>query len=109
MNPILRRIKMDGTPDDGSVTISLERLKAGDPAAAKPLWDRYFARLVALARGKLLSIPRAAGDEEDVALSAFNSFWQGVQEGRFPHLHDRDDLWQVLFLLTERKAVGQVR
>jgi DNA-directed RNA polymerase specialized sigma24 family protein len=93
----------------GRVTIWLEQLKAGDPAAVKPLWDGYFTRLVALARARLRSLPRAAADEEDVALSAFDSFCRGVGEGRFPRLDDRDDLWQVLFVITTRKAIGLVR
>ena len=99
----------ESDPADGSVTGWLGRLKAGDPAAAKPLWDAYFARLVVLARARLRGAPRAAADEEDVALSAFDSFCRGAGEGRFPRLDDRDDLWQVLFLLTTRKAVGLVR
>jgi len=100
---------MDQQSPDGSVTIWLDQLKAGDPAAAKPLWDGYFGRLVSLARGRLRAIPRAAADEEDVALSAFDSFCRGATEGRFPRLDDRDDLWQVLFVITDRKAKGQVR
>jgi DNA-directed RNA polymerase specialized sigma24 family protein len=96
-------------PSADDVTHWLARLKAGDPAAAQPLWAGYFARLVALARGRLRSLPRAAADEEDVALSAFDSFCRGAGEGRFPRLDDRDDLWQVLFVLTTRKAVGLVR
>jgi DNA-directed RNA polymerase specialized sigma24 family protein len=101
--------EMDGESLSGCVTIWLEQLKAGDPAAAKPLWDGYFARLVALARARLRSLPRAAADEEDVALSAFDSFCRGIGEGRFPRLDDRDDLWQVLFVITTRKAIGLVR
>ncbi|MBA4189824.1 MAG: RNA polymerase subunit sigma-70 [Planctomycetaceae bacterium] len=100
---------MDQPSPEGSVTVMIGRLKAGDPEAAKPLWDGYFRRLVSLARGRLRSTSRVAADEEDVALSAFNSFCQGVTEGRFPRLDDRDDLWQVLFVLTTRKAIGQVR
>jgi DNA-directed RNA polymerase specialized sigma24 family protein len=98
----------DGSPA-GSVTVWLEGLKAGDPSAAKPLWDGYFARLVALARARLRSLPRAAADEEDVALSAFDSFCRGAAAGRFPRLDDRDDLWQVLFVITTRKAIGLLR
>lgn len=93
----------------GRVTVWIDQLKAGDPAAVKPLWDAYFARLVALARAGLRSVPRAAADEEDVALSAFDSFCRGVGAGRFPRLDDRDDLWQVLFVITTRKAIGLVR
>lgn len=99
---------MDGSPSS-SVTIWLEQLKAGDPAAAKPLWDAYFARLVGLARARLKSLPRAGADEEDIALSAFDSFCRGAGAGRFPQLDDRDDLWQVLFVITTRKAIGLVR
>ena len=93
----------------GSVTVWLDQLKAGDPAAAKPLWDGYFARLVGLARERLRTASRAAADEEDVALSAFDSFCRAAAAGRFPRLDDRNDLWQVLFVLTTRKAVGLVR
>lgn len=100
---------MDNPSPEGSITILIKRIKEGDPAAVTPIWDAYFARLVSLARGRLRSVPRAVADEEDVALSAFDSFCRGVGEGRFPRLDDRDDLWQVLFMLTTRKAVGRVR
>src|SRR4051795_1433315 len=99
---------MDASPS-GCVTVWLEQLKAGDPAAAKPLWDGYFARLVALARQKLRALPRAAADEEDVALSAFDSFCRGAERGRFPRLEDRHDLWQVLLMLTQRKAADLIQ
>jgi DNA-directed RNA polymerase specialized sigma24 family protein len=100
---------VDTPSTDGSVTIWLEQLKAGDSAAAAPLWEGYFARLVSVARGKLRAAPKGAADEEDVTLSAFNSFCQGVECGRFPRLDDRDDLWQVLFVITARKAVSLAR
>jgi hypothetical protein len=38
------------SPSSGSVTHWLGLLKAGDSAAAQPLWQRYFRRLVGLAR-----------------------------------------------------------
>ena len=90
----------------GSVTLYLRQLQAGDRAALQQLWQAYFARLVALARQRLRGAPRQAADEEDVALSAFDSFQRGVEGGRFPRLEDRDDLWQVLVLLTVRKAAN---
>jgi DNA-directed RNA polymerase specialized sigma24 family protein len=89
---------------EASVTQWIDRLKAGDPAAAQKLWERYFRRLVGLARKKLYAAPRRAADEEDVALSAFDSFCRGAEKDRFPRLHDRLDLWQLLVLLTARKA-----
>ena len=51
----------------------------------------------------------ALNDEEDLALSAFQSLFQGVREGRFPRLEDRDDLWRLLVHLTACKAVDQHR
>jgi DNA-directed RNA polymerase specialized sigma24 family protein len=87
-----------------SVTVWLEAMKAGDAQAAQRLWEGYFAQLVLLARGKLRGQPRAAADEEDVALSAFDSFCRGAAANRFPQLADRHDLWELLVLLTARKA-----
>ena len=88
----------------GSVTVWIEQLRAGDAAAAEHLWEGYYRRLVGLARQKLLGRPRAVADEEDVALSAFDSFCRHAEQGRFPRLDDRDDLWQLLVLLATRKA-----
>src|SRR5262245_44675075 len=80
----------------GTGSCWIAQLKAGDAAAAQRLWEGYYRRMVGLARAKLRSVPRAAADEEDVALSAFDSFCQGAEGGRFPRLGDRDDLWQLL-------------
>ena len=55
--------------DEGSVTRWLGGAKAGDEAAARELWRRYFETLVRLARARLRASPRAAEDEEDVALT----------------------------------------
>jgi DNA-directed RNA polymerase specialized sigma24 family protein len=95
--------------EQGSVTRWLGELKAGDPAAAQPLWERYYARLVGLARARLRGArrPGAVADEEDAALSAFDSFCAGIAHGRFPRWADRDDLWRLLVVITARKAGAQ--
>ena len=90
--------------DDGSVTTWLGLLRAGDAAAAQPIWERYISRLLGVARQQLAGTTRAAADEEDVAVSAFHSFCRAVAADRFPRLTDRTDLWQVLVLLAARKA-----
>jgi DNA-directed RNA polymerase specialized sigma24 family protein len=89
---------------DGSVTHWLGQLRAGDRTAARHLWERYFRLLVSRARAALANTPRRAADEEDVALSAFDSFCKGAEQGRFPNLDDRNDLWRLLLRLTARKA-----
>jgi DNA-directed RNA polymerase specialized sigma24 family protein len=93
-----------------SVTHWIAEIKAGGEgvdAAQQELWGRYFDRLVALARARLIGSPRGAEDEEDVALSALNSFFGGVERKRFPALEDRDNLWSLLASITARKAINQ--
>jgi DNA-directed RNA polymerase specialized sigma24 family protein len=95
--------------DEGSVTNWLARLQGGDQAATRQLWERYFPRLVGLARARLRSSPRRAADEEDVALSAFETLCRNAEQGRFPELLDRDSLWRLLVVITARKAAHLVR
>src|SRR5262249_36812276 len=93
----------------GSVTHWIAQLKAGDHIAAQHIWESYFRQLVERARRKLAGTPRRAADEEDVALSAFDSFCRAAEQGRFPRLNDCHDLWQLLVVLTDRKACALVQ
>jgi DNA-directed RNA polymerase specialized sigma24 family protein len=92
----------------GSVTHWLGQLKNGEAAAAQKLWEAYYQRLVALTRKRLGKAPRRAADEEDVALSAFNSFFKGAAQGKFPRLDDRNDLWRLLVRITACKVLDQI-
>jgi DNA-directed RNA polymerase specialized sigma24 family protein len=49
-------------------------------------------------------LARVSADGEDVALSAFESFFRGFAAGRFANLSNRDDLWRLLVTITARKA-----
>jgi DNA-directed RNA polymerase specialized sigma24 family protein len=99
------------TDEVGSISRLIVDLKAGDPVAAQPLWERYFERMVRLARRRLAGRPAARGveDEEDAALSAFESFCEGAVRGQYPRLADRDDLWRLLVVITARKASALVQ
>lgn len=93
---------------EGSVTQWIADLQVGQAQDAEhDLWDRYFRRLVGLARMKLGDAPRGAEDEEDVAVSALRSFYSGVAAGRFPKLGDRHNLWALLAKITACKAINQ--
>ena len=94
---------------DGSVTHWIHEIKAGNPDAAQALWERYFARLVRLARGELTGANRRMADEEDVAISVFRTFCQAAETGRFPNLADRDSLWRLLVKMAAHKAIDQRR
>jgi DNA-directed RNA polymerase specialized sigma24 family protein len=94
---------------EGSITLLLGALKSGDSAAVEHLWQRYFNQLVLFAHGRLRrTVPGGIEDEEDAALSALESFFKGAQDGRFPRLADRDNLWQVLVMITKRKIIDQL-
>lgn len=93
----------------GSVTHWIEALKNGDRAAAQPLWERYHARMIGLARQILQRSSCQQADDEDVVQVAFNSFFRGIVGGRFPQLDDRNDLWRLLVLITSRTAIDQTR
>ncbi len=99
----------DDSAADHSVTQLIEQVKVADPQAAQQLWRRYFERLLPLARARLRRRPDAAIDAEDVLVSVFDRFFRAAQEDRFGRLNDRDDLWQILLMLTERQAASQVR
>jgi DNA-directed RNA polymerase specialized sigma24 family protein len=67
--------------------------------------------MVELARLRLRSSRHkdAGSDEEDAALSAFDSLCAGLARGQFPNLADRDDLWRLLVVITTRKVQAQAR
>jgi DNA-directed RNA polymerase specialized sigma24 family protein len=92
-----------------SVTCLIDGLRGGEDEVIRRLWDRYFERLVRLAGARMPRDRRRASDEEDVALSAFNSFCDRAARGQFPRLADRDDLWRLLSTITTRKVMETLR
>jgi DNA-directed RNA polymerase specialized sigma24 family protein len=93
----------------GSVSGWIDLLQAGGESAVWPLWKRYFPPMVQLARQKLQRSRGRLGDEEDAALSAFDSFCRHAQKGHYPDLRDRNSLWRLLATITARKAAHLVR
>ena len=98
---IHRRVLM---MEDHDITNWIPGLKDQDPVAQERVWNAYFKKLVRMTSTKLKTLNRRESDEEDVALSAFNSFFHAVEQQRFPKLDDREDLWKVLVVIALRKA-----
>lgn len=94
---------------DDEITVWIKQLGGGDEQAAEVIWKAYFEKLTRFARRKLEALPRRMADEEDVALSAMQSFCRAAAGGRFPQLNDRDDLWKLLVTITGRKAFAQFK
>ncbi len=78
--------------------------KAGNATATSLLWRHFYDRLVRAVRRRLQGHHRGVSDEEDIVLSVFDSFYAAVQQGRFPDLSDRDDLWRLLLSMSNRKV-----
>ncbi len=91
------------------ISIWIERLAVGDERAPEMIWNQYFEKIQRYAKRRLRDMPRRSADEQDVALSAFNSFFQAAKEDKFPKLNDRDDLWKLLITITARKVSSQQR
>lgn len=102
---------MESHPVSGeqAVTQWIRGLREGEQQAAARLWQTYYARLAGVIRRKLPDHVRRAFDEEDVALSAFQSFCSGVGAGRFPRLDDTDNLWSLLLVIARRKVQEYLR
>jgi DNA-directed RNA polymerase specialized sigma24 family protein len=96
-------------PSGKSVTILIQQLKDGERAVVEKLWEGYFPQLVRQAERWLRGTSVRAVDAEDIALSAFDSFCRRAEQGRFPKLFDRDDLWQLLVVIAYRKTCNQIK
>jgi DNA-directed RNA polymerase specialized sigma24 family protein len=95
----------------GTITHAIVNLKEGHSSALQSLWVRYHAQLVRRARRQLQAkrVDLAVSDEEDIAASAFQTFYDGVKQGRFPQLNDRDDLWRILVHIAACKIADKRR
>lgn len=92
--------------DQSQITFWIGKLKSGDDEAATRVWDQFFHRVKALAEKKLGSVPRRTYDADDLALSAINALCVGAQKDRFRQLETGRDLWQLLAMITARKAAN---
>ena len=92
-----------------SVSQWIQEVKRGHSQSAAAIWERYFPQIVQVARQRLKGQSTAVADEEDVALSVLDSFFQAANQGRLPDLNDRDGLIRVLSEMTRRKAVDYIR
>lgn len=93
----------------GSVTFLFAKVRQGDAAAFAPLWERFFPRLVGLARKRLSGRAAVADDAEDAAQAALISFWSQIRSGEYLQDLCRGSLWNLLATITVRKVGKQLR
>ena len=98
---------MEKTPEQFASL--LDRVRQGDDEAITVLWKDYYQGLVHLAAKRMPENLRRTADEEDIAISAFESFIAGVREDKFPDLRGPENLWGLLITLTARKVNAHLR
>jgi RNA polymerase sigma-70 factor (ECF subfamily) len=90
-----------------SFTEVMARLKAGDEAAAREVFQRFVGKLIRLARSQFDAVLRRKVDPEDVVQSAYKSFFLRYGAGKL-EVHDWGNLWGLLTMITLRKCFDQV-
>lgn len=86
-----------------SPTYWLPALQQGNEQATERLWQEYFVKIVRLAKRRMNGLRLRAADEEDVALSAMNSFCRMAQNREEP-IADSTELWKLLATIVRRKV-----
>ena len=96
---------MDSEYDDSL----LERLNRGEQDVYDDVFKTYYSKLIGLARRRLAVAPPQVADEEGAVISAFRSFFSGIENHDFDQIEDRHELWNILVTITVRKAIKQLR
>src|SRR5258705_5317899 len=92
--------------DDDTFSRLMARLRSGEDAAAREVFERFAGRLVAMARGRFNRLLARKVDPEDVVQSAFKSFFVRHRAGRLD-VGDWDGVWNLLTLITLRKCADR--
>jgi len=85
----------------------LHLYQAGQSDAATAIFDRYVARLIALARSRIGPKLKRRIDAEDVVQSAYRSFFVHAKKNEY-QLAESGDLWRLIASITLNKLYSQV-
>ncbi len=86
----------------------LAAYRRGDEAAAQALFERYYARLVGLARKQMGDLLNQLEDSTDVAQSVFRSVFLRGRAHQI-ELGPQDSLWPLLVTITVNKIRNHVK
>ncbi|MCH9654821.1 MAG: hypothetical protein K0U89_13250 [Planctomycetes bacterium] len=84
----------------------LQMYQNGQSEAAAAIFDRYVARLIALARSRIGPKLLRRVDAEDIVQSAYRSFFVHAKRDEY-QLNKAGDLWRLLASITLHKLYGQ--
>src|SRR5262245_49017854 len=95
--------------NDGSFADLLNRIRAGDAAAAEELVDRYQPALRRMVHVRLVSDRlRRLFDSEDICQSVLASFFVRMALGQYD-LEQPEDLLKLLAVMARNKVVNKAR
>jgi RNA polymerase sigma-70 factor (ECF subfamily) len=80
---------------------------SGGADAAEAIYSRYAESLLSLARRRISERLGRRVDPEDIAQSAWRSFFVRASNGAF-RIERSGDLWRLLATITVKKVLGQV-
>lgn len=95
-------------PDSGSVSQWIDELRHNKQDAATKIWERFVGRLVNVANRRIRGASCRIADGETIVADAFKDFFNRSPED-FDKLINRNDLWQILVMITERRAIDAIR
>lgn len=93
--------------EQGSISRAISLAGEMDEQSAQLLWDRFFEKLCRFSSQKIYKRHRRLIDPEDVAGSAMFALMDGLKQGRFYNVKNRDQLWQMLVMIAARKAANK--
>ena len=85
----------------------LQLYQLGQSDAATAIFDRYVARLIALARSRIGPKLKRRVDAEDIVQSAYRSFFVHARDAEY-QLANSGDLWRLLASITLNKLHRQI-
>ncbi|MDR1141137.1 MAG: hypothetical protein LBL62_05545 [Planctomycetaceae bacterium] len=94
---------------DDDLKLLLDGVQNQNKDALEQFWNLHFERLTTLARRKMSQVNKRVSDEEDIAISAINSFYSGLAERRFHSIQGNNELWKILATIVCRKISKQKR
>jgi DNA-directed RNA polymerase specialized sigma24 family protein len=96
-------------PVSDELSSSICQLNNVSEQEAIRIWEEFFPRLKRYAQAHIRNMSLRVFDEEDVALSALNSFFRCSAEGRFDDLDGDEEMWRLLVTITARKITAERR
>lgn len=93
--------------DDASVQL-VNRWRKGDEIAASEIYDRYVARLIALAGSRISAKLARRVEAEDVVQSVYRSFFARCGDERL-QVQQSGQLWGLLAAITVNKVRAKAR